>query len=126
MAETTLAKQRTRQWRIKIEPRLDEPPAWFPAAVSLGAVLVALILGGHTDFVRRRKPVRLLRPHCTRLLWRDWRVIRHHRESHPDHPDSPCLLDCIPDEVVEHRRGRTIHHGRLGCERDRADPGAGG
>jgi simple sugar transport system permease protein len=46
MAETTLAKQRTRQWRIKIEPRLDEPPAWFPVAVSLGAVIVALILGG--------------------------------------------------------------------------------
>src|SRR5688572_4974996 len=46
MAETTLPKQRTRQWRIKIEPRLDEPPAWFPVAVSLGAVLAALILGG--------------------------------------------------------------------------------
>ena len=41
-----MAKQRTRQWRIKIEPRLDEPPAWFPAAVSLGAIVVALILGG--------------------------------------------------------------------------------
>jgi simple sugar transport system permease protein len=46
MAESTLSKQRTRQWRLKIEPRLDEPPAWYPAAVSVVAILVALILGG--------------------------------------------------------------------------------
>src|SRR5512134_440245 len=46
MAESTLAKQRTRQWRLKLEPRLDEPPKWYPAAVSLGAFIVALILGG--------------------------------------------------------------------------------
>ncbi|RPJ21899.1 MAG: ABC transporter permease [Chloroflexi bacterium] len=46
MSETTLAKRRTRQWRIKIEPRLDEPSKWYPAAVSLGAVILALILGG--------------------------------------------------------------------------------
>ena len=45
MAESTLAKKRA-SWRIKLEPRLDEPPAWYPAAVSLGAVVVALILGG--------------------------------------------------------------------------------
>ena len=45
MAESTLAKNRA-SWRIKLEPRLDEPPAWYPAAVSLGAVVVALILGG--------------------------------------------------------------------------------
>lgn len=46
MAESTLAKRQTSRWRIKIEPRLDEPPAWFPAAVSLGAILLALVLGG--------------------------------------------------------------------------------
>src|SRR3972149_8622698 len=45
MAESTLTKRRL-SWRIKLEPRLDEPPAWYPAAVSLGAILVALILGG--------------------------------------------------------------------------------
>ncbi len=45
MSESTLKKQRG-AWRIKLEPRLDEPPAWYPAAVSLGAVVVALILGG--------------------------------------------------------------------------------
>jgi simple sugar transport system permease protein len=45
MTESTLKKSRT-AWRIKLEPRLDEPPAWYPAAVSLGAIVVALILGG--------------------------------------------------------------------------------
>jgi len=45
MTESTLAKRRT-PWRIKVEPRLDEPPAWYPAAVSMGAVILALILGG--------------------------------------------------------------------------------
>jgi len=45
MAESTLTKRRP-SWRIKLEPRLDEPSAWYPAAVSLGAIVVALILGG--------------------------------------------------------------------------------
>jgi ABC-type uncharacterized transport system permease subunit len=45
MAESTLMKKRT-GYRIKLEARLDEPPAWYPAAVSLGAIVVALILGG--------------------------------------------------------------------------------
>ncbi len=46
MAESTLSKRRTRQWRLKVEPRLDEPPGWYPAAVSLSAIILALILGG--------------------------------------------------------------------------------
>ena len=33
-------------YRIRIEPRLDQPPGWFPALVSFGAIVVALILGG--------------------------------------------------------------------------------
>ena len=45
MAETTLSKRRT-SYRIKIEPRLDEPRAWYPAAISVLAIIVALILGG--------------------------------------------------------------------------------
>lgn len=47
MPETrpTLAKKGF-PYRIQLEPRLDTPPGWFPAAVSLGAVVVALILGG--------------------------------------------------------------------------------
>ena len=46
MAESTsIQKQRT-GYRIRVEPRLDEPPKWYPAVVSLGAIIVALILGG--------------------------------------------------------------------------------
>jgi simple sugar transport system permease protein len=45
MAESTLSK-RGAPWRIKIEPRLDEPPAWYPAAVSVLAIILALVLGG--------------------------------------------------------------------------------
>ncbi|MBV6394915.1 MAG: hypothetical protein HFACDABA_00486 [Anaerolineales bacterium] len=45
MAEWTASKKRG-ALRVQLEPRLDVPPAWFPVAVSLGAVFVALILGG--------------------------------------------------------------------------------
>jgi len=44
MTEAALTKRRA-SWRIKIEPRLDQPPAWYPAAVSIGAIIIALILG---------------------------------------------------------------------------------
>lgn len=33
-------------YRIIFEPRLHEPPRWFPLAVTLGAILVALVIGG--------------------------------------------------------------------------------
>ena len=46
MTESALAKKQRMSYRIKIEPRLNEPPAWFPAAVSIGAIILALILGG--------------------------------------------------------------------------------
>jgi general nucleoside transport system permease protein len=48
MTETTSPQPETsnRSFRIKLEPRLEEPPRWYPLAVSLGAILVALILGG--------------------------------------------------------------------------------
>jgi simple sugar transport system permease protein len=45
MAESTLTKKRT-SFRIKLEPRLDVPPAWYPPLVSLTAILLSLILGG--------------------------------------------------------------------------------
>ncbi len=45
---TTTASKLTKRtpYRIRIEPRLTEPPRWYPALVSLGAIAVALILGG--------------------------------------------------------------------------------
>lgn len=42
----SVVKRRRAAWRIKLEPRLEQPAGWFPAAVSLGAIVVALILGG--------------------------------------------------------------------------------
>jgi len=48
MTETTTPQPRTsnRSFRIKVEPRLQEPPRWYPSAISLGAIVIALILGG--------------------------------------------------------------------------------
>jgi simple sugar transport system permease protein len=33
-------------YHIFIEPRLEEPPGWYPAAVSAGAIFIALFIGG--------------------------------------------------------------------------------
>lgn len=33
-------------YRLVFEPRLEEPPVWFTPAISLGAILVALFIGG--------------------------------------------------------------------------------
>lgn len=46
MAEPVAVNQNRRTFRIRIEPRLTEPPAWYPALVTFVAVLVALVLGG--------------------------------------------------------------------------------
>jgi simple sugar transport system permease protein len=46
MAEPTTLNKRRPPFRFRIEPRLSEPPVWYPAAVSFGAIVVALILGG--------------------------------------------------------------------------------
>jgi len=49
MSETSmpaLKPKRRFPYRIQLEPRLSEPPRWYPLAVSLGAILLALILGG--------------------------------------------------------------------------------
>lgn len=45
-------------FKIKIEPRLVEPPRWFPAAVSLAAIVVALIIGGVVLAVAGGDPLR--------------------------------------------------------------------
>jgi general nucleoside transport system permease protein len=43
--KTTLHLKQPRL-RIHLEPRLEEPPRWYPAAVSLGAIFIALVIGG--------------------------------------------------------------------------------
>ena len=45
MAESTL-KKKSAAWQIKLEPRLEEPSAKLSLGITLGAVVVALILGG--------------------------------------------------------------------------------
>ena len=45
MSESTSAMKKRFKYRIQVEPRLEVPPGWFPLAVSLGALVVALILG---------------------------------------------------------------------------------
>jgi len=45
MAESNLVKKRA-AWRVKVEPRLEEPTTKDTILVSVGAVVVALILGG--------------------------------------------------------------------------------
>jgi simple sugar transport system permease protein len=46
MAESASIQKRKTGFRIRLEPRLDEPPAWYPLAVSVAAILLALIVGG--------------------------------------------------------------------------------
>ena len=46
MAESASVQKRRAGFRIRLEPRLDEPPAWYPLAVSVAAIFLALILGG--------------------------------------------------------------------------------
>jgi simple sugar transport system permease protein len=47
MAESTHTTPRNRfPYKFQFEPRLDTPPGWFSAALSLGAVMAALIFGG--------------------------------------------------------------------------------
>jgi ABC-type uncharacterized transport system permease subunit len=43
--QTSLHKKRS-PLQIHLEPRLEEPPRWYPTAVSLGAILFALFIGG--------------------------------------------------------------------------------
>ena len=57
MTESALAKKQRVSYRIKIEPRLSEPPKWFPAAISVGAIILALILGGIVIMIAGGNPI---------------------------------------------------------------------
>jgi simple sugar transport system permease protein len=45
MAES-VSRQPLLSFRIRIEPRLSEPPRWYPAVISVSAIILALLLGG--------------------------------------------------------------------------------
>jgi simple sugar transport system permease protein len=46
MSTATSTSPRKRNFRVRLEPRLSEPPKWYPMAVSLGAIVIALVIGG--------------------------------------------------------------------------------
>jgi simple sugar transport system permease protein len=58
LASAPAAVRRRFPYRLVIEPRLKEPPRWFPALVSLGAIILALILGGVVISLAGGDPVR--------------------------------------------------------------------
>jgi simple sugar transport system permease protein len=45
-------------YRIRFEPRLNEPPRWFPFLVSASAIVIALIMGGILISVSGGDPLR--------------------------------------------------------------------
>ena len=61
MSETSSAstpRSRRFPFRVQFEPRLSEPPRWYPLVVSLGAVIIALIVGGVLIAVAGGDPIR--------------------------------------------------------------------
>ena len=58
MAETTVAPRQRPTYRLSVEPRLAQPPGWYPAVVSLVAILVALIIGGIVIQLAGGDPIR--------------------------------------------------------------------
>jgi len=58
MTESTTLKKKSAGYKIRVEPRLDVPPAWYPLLVSLGALVVALILGGILILFAGGDPIR--------------------------------------------------------------------
>jgi len=58
MTESAMTGRRRMSVRIQVEPRLHEPPGWYPAAISLVAIIVALIVGGIVIQVAGGDPIR--------------------------------------------------------------------
>ena len=44
-------------FRIHLEPRLVDVPRWFPAVISLGAIVLALILGAIVIVIAGGNPI---------------------------------------------------------------------
>src|SRR5512143_1406177 len=58
MAESAMERPQRPSYRIRIEPRLTQPPGWYPLVVSLIAILVALFIGGIVIKVAGGDPIR--------------------------------------------------------------------
>jgi len=57
-SKSEAAGKRRFPYRIRLEPRLQEPPRWYPFLVSFGAIVVALFLGGILIQVAGGNPLR--------------------------------------------------------------------
>jgi general nucleoside transport system permease protein len=58
MAKTVARPHRIVPFKIRFEPRLDEPSGWFSVGLSLAAILIALIIGGIVIRVAGGDPIR--------------------------------------------------------------------
>ncbi|RME90799.1 MAG: ABC transporter permease [Anaerolineae bacterium] len=60
MSEFTPAKKTRKRFpfRLRLEPRLEEPPRWYPALVSFLAIVVALVFGGGLIALAGGDPIR--------------------------------------------------------------------
>ncbi len=73
MAEASLQKRKN-GFKIRLEPRLEEPPGWFPLFVSLLAILIALILGGVVISIVGGDPIKSYQ-HIARASFGDTGVL---------------------------------------------------
>lgn len=46
IASPTPTRKRRIPYHIRIEPRIEEPPRWYPPLISLGAIALSLVIGG--------------------------------------------------------------------------------
>lgn len=60
--------------RVRIEPRLSEPPAWYPVVVSFGAIILALFFGGILISLAGGDPIRSYQ-HIARASFGDIGVL---------------------------------------------------
>jgi general nucleoside transport system permease protein len=58
MAESSSIQKKPAGFRIRFEPRVDEPPKWYPVLISIVALIVALILGGFVITFAGGDPIR--------------------------------------------------------------------
>ncbi len=58
LSSTHAPTRRRFPYSIRIEPRLKEPPRWYPFAISIGAIVLALMAGGVIIFLAGGDPLR--------------------------------------------------------------------
>ena len=121
MAEAT-ARRRLSAYRLRLEPRLDEPPAWFSFLLSLVAIIVALIVGGIVIAAAGGDPIRSY-VHIANASFGSIGVL-----SDTIVKATPILLaalaccDRLPHAALEYWRRGAVHHGSF--RRERHHPGS--